>query len=106
MTVEADHGEEQLSETFTFIQKPRIPGGVGTIVTLGAIVALWALVFTWAIANVLAEGASAKTLRTDFFTGAPPELDLTAITSTITGTIENASEIQSSPHRLCDPNRC
>jgi len=91
VTVEADHGEEQLSETFTFIQKPRIPGGVGTIVTLGAIVALWALVFTWAIANVLAEDASAKTLRTDFFTGAPPELDLTAITSTITGTIENAS---------------
>lgn len=75
VTVEADHGEEQLSETFTFIQKPRIPGGVGTIVTLGAIVALWALVFTWAIANVLAEDASAKTLRTDFFTGAPPELD-------------------------------
>ena len=54
VTVEADHGEEQLSETFTFIQKPRIPEGVGTIVTLGAIVALWALVFTWAIANVLA----------------------------------------------------
>ena len=91
VTVEAEHDEQQLSETFTFIQKPRIPGGVGTIVTLGAIVALWALVFTWAITNVLAEDASAKTLRTDFFTGAPPELNLTAITSTLTGTIENAS---------------
>ena len=91
VTVEAEHAEQQLSETFTFIQKPRIPGGVGTIVTLGAIVALWALVFTWAITNVLAEDASAKTLRTDFFTGAPPELNLTAITSTLTGTIENAS---------------
>ena len=105
VTVEADHGEEQLSETFTFIQKPRIPGGVGTIVTLGAIVALWALVFTWAIANVLAEDASAKTLRTDFFTGAPPELDLTAITSTITGTIENASgdPILASPSLRSEP---
>jgi len=90
VTVEAESGERQLSQTFTFTQKPRIPGGVGTIITLGAIVALWAFVFTWAITNVLTEDASTKTLRTDFFTGAPPELNLTAITATLTGTIENA----------------
>lgn len=88
--VTAETGGDVSSKTFTFTQKPRIPAGIGTVAILTAVVALWALVFTWGIREVLAEDASAKTLRTDFFTGAPPELDLAAITSTLTGTIENA----------------
>ncbi len=87
--VTAETGSDVSSETFTFTQKPRIPAGVGTVAILTAIVALWALVFMWGIREVLAEDATAKTLRTDLISRLP-ELDLAAITSTLTGTIENA----------------
>jgi hypothetical protein len=52
----------------TYVQKPRVPRGVVTVLVLGAIVGLWAVIFTFALNTVLAQQSVTKSAPLSFFT--------------------------------------
>ncbi|MDG1409994.1 MAG: carboxypeptidase regulatory-like domain-containing protein [Acidimicrobiales bacterium] len=91
ITVTAENSDHQLNETFQFIQKARLPTGLGTVMILAAIIALWALVFVWAISNVFDSDNTAKTAGEGFATSGPASLDIAGVNGSITGTIINVA---------------
>ncbi len=87
ITVTAENSNHQLVDVFQLTQKPRVPAGLGTTVTLAAIITLWAVVFMWAISNIFATSAGLKALGEGFAADGPGSLDIAGVNGTIDGRV-------------------
>lgn len=83
-------GTQVVERVATFNQKPRIPRGLITAVTLAAIVALWAIIFLWVVSELRRDEPVAKALGTEFFDG-PENVPITAIAGEARGTVTAAT---------------
>ncbi|HWL41340.1 MAG TPA: carboxypeptidase-like regulatory domain-containing protein [Ilumatobacter sp.] len=79
-----------LDKVATFNQKPRIPRGLITVLTLAAIVALWALIFLWVVTELRRDDPATKAVGTDLFTG-PANVPIAAIAGEARGTVTAAT---------------
>ncbi|HRE00871.1 MAG TPA: carboxypeptidase-like regulatory domain-containing protein, partial [Ilumatobacteraceae bacterium] len=85
------NGDITLPATVTFTQKPRIPRGALTIAILAGIIALWAAVFLLVINALRDTSAPTKLTAVDFAQGGSSEIDLTAMASSLAGTVTSES---------------
>lgn len=83
-------GTQVVERVATFNQKPRIPRGLITALTLAAIVALWAAIFLWVVAEMRSDEPVAKALGTEFFDG-PANVPIAAIAGEARGTVSAAT---------------
>ena len=79
-----------VDKVVTFNQKPRIPRGLITALTLAAIVALWALIFLWVITEMRRDDPARKAVGTYLFDGAP-NVPIAAIAGEARGTVTAAT---------------
>ena len=79
-----------LDKVATFNQKPRIPRGLITVLTLAAIVALWALIFLWVVTEMRRDEPAAKAVGTRLFAG-PANVPIAAIAGEARGTVTAAT---------------
>ncbi len=79
-------GAVVVDRVVTFNQKPRIPRGFITALTLAAIVALWALIFLWVVTELRRDDPARKAVGTHLFEGAP-NVPIAAIAGEARGTV-------------------
>jgi hypothetical protein len=83
-------GAQVLEKVATFNQKPRIPRGLITALTLAAIIALWALIFLWVVTELRADEPATKAIGTDLFDG-PANIPIAAVAGEARGTVTAAT---------------
>jgi hypothetical protein len=83
-------GTQVLDKIATFNQKPRIPRGLITALTLAAIIALWALIFLWVVTEMRADEPATKAIGTDLFDG-PANIPIAAVAGEARGTVTAAT---------------
>ncbi len=88
--IAANSSTLELHSTARFIQKPRVPRGVITVLILASIIVLWALIFLFAIKFLRAGADPAKAVPKTWATGAG-EVGLADIAATVSGTVTAAS---------------
>ena len=69
VTISARLDDLVVEEIGTFRQKPKIPRGLLTLLTLAGILLLWALIFLWVINRLGAQEDPAKAVGTGFIEG-------------------------------------
>lgn len=79
-----------LDKVATFNQKPRIPRGLITALTLAAIVALWALIFLWVVSELRSDEPAAKAVGSKLFTG-PANIPIASVAGEARGTVTAAT---------------
>jgi len=86
VVVTARVGDVEVEQRATFRQRPRIPRGLLTALTLASIVLLWAFIFLFVITELRRSEPPAKAVSTDRLNGAE-NIPLLRIAATVEGTV-------------------
>jgi len=86
VVVTARVGDVEVEQRATFRQRPRIPRGLLTALTLASIVLLWAFIFLFVITELRRSEPPAKAVSTDRLNGAD-NIPLLRIAATVEGTV-------------------
>lgn len=86
VVVTARVGDVEVEQRATFRQRPRIPRGLLTALTLASIVLLWAFIFLFVITELRRTEPPAKAVSTDRLNGAE-NIPLLRIAATVEGTV-------------------
>jgi hypothetical protein len=89
--VAADTPTLQLRALATFNQKPRIPRGLLTLLTLAGIIALWSFIFLFGVGLLRGQDDPAKAVAANFNEGGVQDVPLEAIGGAAAGKVTAAS---------------